>query len=536
MKILILSILLLSFPSNSSKEPKIFQLSDKIIFEDSSVTRLSLDDLDINKEDRINICVRLNYAPFIMAEDLETDIYSYRNSLFEEGKKYHIAHNEELINKIDITRMDDLYIDKYAPYFYYSSSWGDIIENNYASLMELAVNEDVSEIIVRKEIEFVPEMITATNFIEVKETIDNGIFTGQGIVVGILEDGGSVDKNHANFFNSDITIKNGTPTEHATKVASIIGGTYGIAPQAKILSAEITGSNGSAEINWMMDRKVNVVNMSFGDKYPTGYYSSVSAYYDYISNIYKITFVSSAGNNGESNGYITNPGLGYNVLTVGSCSSNSNLPSPFSSYVEMNGPSKPNFLAPGGALLINGFAGGSAGTSYSAAITTGCVVLLMQATPAYISHPERLMAVLSANTEKISQSNTASGLNDVTGAGRINFKDTLLNKNNFIFRYINFTSFFEYAMPITLYANTEVRAALAWMAKADGSVNGTKLTDFDLWLTDSNGNILTKSDSINNPIEFIQYKITYTGTYYLSIKQYGSMQQYENLCLYYNTR
>ncbi|CCZ85511.1 peptidase S8/S53 subtilisin kexin sedolisin [Firmicutes bacterium CAG:631] len=136
-------------------------------------------------------------------------------------------------------------------------------------------------------------------------------------MIGIL-DLGIADEDHSNFNNIDLTVRNEwyyieTVTEHATTVASVIAK---MCPDAKLLSVELSG-NAVSEIDWMLDRNVNIINMSFGEKNPTGNYNSESAYVDYIVNTYKVTIISSSGNEGLDTGYITNPALGYNVITVG---------------------------------------------------------------------------------------------------------------------------------------------------------------------------------------------------------------------------
>ena len=69
-------------------------------------------------------------------------------------------------------------------------------------------------------------------------------------------------------------------------------------PDAKLLSVELSG-NAVSEIDWMLDRNVNVINLSYGNDNPTGNYDSNSAYMDYIVNTYKVTIVAAVGNNGE---------------------------------------------------------------------------------------------------------------------------------------------------------------------------------------------------------------------------------------------
>ena len=100
-------------------------------------------------------------------------------------------------------------------------------------------------------------------------------------------------------------------------MAGIIAGNNSIAPKCKILSVELFG-NPVSEIDWLLNRNVNVINMSYGEGNPSGNYNSSSAYMDYIVSTYKVTIVAASGNEPQN---VTNPGLGYNVITVGACTS-----------------------------------------------------------------------------------------------------------------------------------------------------------------------------------------------------------------------
>ena len=64
----------------------------------------------------------------------------------------------------------------------------------------------------------------------------------------------------------------------------------------------------------MIENGVDIINCSYATSNANGYYDSESAYMDYVVYTYGITVVACAGNTG---GYVTNPGLGNNVITVG---------------------------------------------------------------------------------------------------------------------------------------------------------------------------------------------------------------------------
>lgn len=137
---------------------------------------------------------------------------------------------------------------------------------------------------------------------------------GAGIKVGVIDTG--VDLNHddlkgrvkdyANFTTSDIDDvqdENG----HGTHVAGIIAaarndiGVIGVAPEADLYIAKAFDKDGYADfdaieksIKWMMERKVDVINMSFSAS------TASTEYQQIIKQAYKqgITMVCAAGNEG----------------------------------------------------------------------------------------------------------------------------------------------------------------------------------------------------------------------------------------------
>ena len=64
--------------------------------------------------------------------------------------------------------------------------------------------------------------------------------------------------------------------EHTTTMASIIGGSYGIASGAEMYAVELYLSP-TQEIDWLLDNDVDVVNCSYGYTNSRGTYSDLSA-------------------------------------------------------------------------------------------------------------------------------------------------------------------------------------------------------------------------------------------------------------------
>ena len=543
MENLLIISLLLGLNSIPQPNQATNQLSDKIVFENFEVSPMSISSENTNQPtDKVEIKVLCDYENFSydFAANANKSVEQQRSEIFAQGKAYHTQKNQQIINQIDTDDMDGLYVSTYSPYFTYESTLEEITANNYEQLNDLASYSYIEKIYVSPEHEYEPMLEEATEAIGVADYIDTGILTGEDIVIGVLETG-IVDEDHSNFNNIDLTVRNEwyyieTVTEHATMVASIIAK---MCPDAKLLSVELSG-NAVSEIDWMLDRNVNVINMSFGEENPTGNYNSESAYMDYIVNTYKITIVASVGNNGQDTGYVANPALGYNVIGVGASSVvNPNVAS-LSSYKEINGPDKPNIIAPGLAIKIDPFYYHS-GTSFSAPIVSSCVALLMEERTDLTIHPEYVLALMMNNGDRSDEGNTI-GLDDSAGAGRINFEEMMTYINNIIPITNNSNSvYLTRTFNVVLLHNQTIRATAAWLSKANGNANGTSCTDYDLALIYKNNStneeyVMTHSVQTYNPFETFTFTLSSEypeGVYTLRFKQSSDLVQEDHAALCY---
>ena len=544
MENLLIISLLLGLNSIPQPNQATNQLSDKIVFENFEVSPMSISSENTNQPtDKVEIKVLCDYENFSydFAANANKSVEQQRSEIFAQGKAYHTQKNQQIINQIDTDDMDELYVSTYSPYFTYESTLQEITANNYEQLNDLASYSYIEKIYVSSEHEYEPMLDEGTlEAIGVADYIDTGTLTGEDIVIGILETG-IVDEDHSNFNNIDLTVRNEwyyieTVTEHATMVASIIAK---MCPDAKLLSVELSG-NAVSEIDWMLDRNVNVINMSFGEENPTGNYNSESAYMDYIVNTYKITIVASVGNNGQDTGYVANPALGYNVIGVGASSVvNPNVAS-LSSYKEINGPDKPNIIAPGLAIKIDPFYYHS-GTSFSAPIVSSCVALLMEERTDLTIHPEYVLALMMNNGDRSDEGNTI-GLDDSAGAGRINFESMMTYINNIIPITNNSNSvYLTRTFNVVLLHNQTIRATAAWLSKANGNANGTSCTDYDLALIYKNNStneeyVMTHSVQTYNPFETFTFTLSSEypeGIYTLRFKQSSDLVQEDHAALCY---
>ena len=520
-----------------------FKISDKIVFENFEVSPMSVSSENTNQStDKVEIKVLCDYENFSydFAANANKSVAQQRSEIFAQGKAYHTQKNQQIINQIDTDDMDGLYVSTYSPYFTYESTLEEVTANNYEQLNDLASYSYIEKIYVSPEHEYEPMLEEATEAIGVADYIDTGTLTGEDIVIGIL-DLGIADEDHSNFNNIDLTVRNEwyyieTVTEHATTVASVIAK---MCPDAKLLSVELSG-NAVSEIDWMLDRNVNIINMSFGEKNPTGNYNSESAYVDYIVNTYKVTIISSSGNEGLDTGYITNPALGYNVITVGAGNSDNYYAVNFSSYKVNNGPDKPNIVAPGLNIEITPF-GILNGSSLSSPIVASCVALLMEERTDLTIHPEYVLALMMNNGDRSDEGNTM-GLDEYVGGGRINFESMMTYINNIIPITNNSNSvYLTRTFNVVLLHNQTIRATAAWLSKANGNANGTSCTDYDLALIYKNNStneeyVMIHSVQTYDPNESFTFTLTSEypeGVYTLRFKQSSDLVQEDHAALCY---
>jgi len=228
---------------------------------------------------------------------------------------------------------------------------------------------------------------------------------------------------------------------HGTFVAGIIAGNgassngqyTGVAPGANLVSIKVAGSTGitteSIVINgvaWAVAHQaadgIRVLNMSLGVQPSSP--SALDPLDQAVEQAWEagIVVVTSAGNAGPDNGSITSPGNDPLVITVGSMNDGganvvSNFTVPTYSSVGptlFDGWFKPDLVAPGGSIVSLSVPGstvyqqnplariGSAnfvgsGTSFSAAIVSGLVALLLQANPSLTPDQVKAALLMSAS-------------------------------------------------------------------------------------------------------------------------------------------
>lgn len=476
--------------------------------------------------DSYNSNKRINYQ----TDDLY-EFKTYQKEFRNKAKEYHKGNNNRIIRDLKLGNYQELYISTYSPFIDISYDYNYFLKHKNKILSYVSNIDYVSEInIIEDQSNYTGCIDYACNESNALDVYQSRSLTGEGVTVGILENGW-VNGEHPDLANTNILFHNSVYSvlghdDHTTGMALIIAGENGIAPDATILSSYLGGTMNN-EIDWMLDNGVDIINMSFGEKGNLGTYSTVSAYADYIAYTYEVIMVACAGNEGEEGdegkGYISNPGLGHNVITVGTIAGDYTRANS-SSWKEGNGPIKPTICTAGGSVYLldedNTHVGG---TSASTAVCSGLIALLVEDFPSLTYDKGKLLALMSVNSFYTQDANFTedNGFDDEIGAGLFDY--AAMTRNYHACYYLENTSYNAdddvILQQIYIPVDKTIRFACAVTAKATGTVSGTEFTDYDVFLLDNHNNIVAVGNSCNSTIDMLTYTSEYGGYYKLEIYQ-----------------
>lgn len=273
-------------------------------------------DIDYNKvnsfvKDKINID-----AADIEKDNLKLDkMQEYIETKRSKAKDEYNNNNSRFVKRA-LASDTILFTSKYAPLV--------IAELNKKEIEMLRNSDDVFDMdFFVNECNSTDETAFSIPNINANYTRDTLGLKGSGVKIGQIESG-YPNKTNAQLSDRSITFdvpdNQANITDHATEVSSIIvGKTNGLVPNAALYVASnyTSTTNFYEKIEWLITQGVNVINMSNTTGGTAGAYTSIAKWIDHLAIQHSVHFVKSAGNSGPSGG-ITEPGMAYNIMTVGS--------------------------------------------------------------------------------------------------------------------------------------------------------------------------------------------------------------------------
>lgn len=510
-------------------------------------------ELHVTVEFASNFMETAKYQEFLNErETLETidEVHEWRARLNAYSKEFHenlVAKNMKSLSDMEYSDYD---VIGYSPFVVLRTSPDDISTAALLDVASCAGVEHVSvayeEIPENSDIDIgypTVEWDDCLRAVGAYDVVDKGIYTGDGVRVGIYEVGELLDMTHTNLIGKNIIKRNYTPDygdmtpedisnacEHARNVTSVAAL---IAPEAEFYVSARYGDS----LEWFIDQGCDIVNCSFGYNDNLGYKYNVDAIYDYQVKAHRITMVACAGNTSSQNefGEVSSPGCAVNTITVGgvNCFYGAWSHSASACYIYPDNDFaivKPNVSAP--YKMGIPYIGSKAGTSYSTPMVTGCIALFLEANPSYLTTPEKILSLITATAQETSDySNDIGEFDDGVGAGMINLDMMLCANLNCIGAYnTNFSSGVEIqSHSIYLTAGDNIQVALAWLIDIKSSAyesgvitdNYIYVTDYDLYLYDSNNNPVAYSRLRKGNVELIRWATTLSGVYRIVAYQAG---------------
>ncbi|MDR2828485.1 MAG: S8/S53 family peptidase [Acholeplasmatales bacterium] len=474
----------------------------------------------------------------------------------EKERDYYYPKNIFLLNELGFIDFNcSIYASYYSPFvtLFYDTY------DNYIKDMGLILKLNESEFIFKSYTgEYkISSIFSPFNFGEstnypfsqalVDSGITNSLYTGNNVRVGIMD--AYLPDSLTNFIPGkyNLLISAGTTNPsyhpHPSMVGSVLGGIYGVAPNANLFFASNADNSVEEIVDYFYSNNVSVVNMSMGNS--TGVYDYYSAIFDYYTTEKKITFVASAGNilrdiktiyyaeptTGVPKSRLNNFSVGDNVISVGASSFNKKVSWKSSWEKATSGNTnfeKPNIVAPGEKLIGVGNYSSLDGTSFSSPIVAGIIARLMEENVILKIHPEIFMAILINSASPI---DNQIGYNQRSGYGIVNYNEArklLYNySSSIVSGNVNIGTS---VITKSFYAsgNTRIKLTASLFSHVDINL-GSAITQKNLYnvvIKNSNGTILqSKDNSSYSPIIFLDFSFyaSVPSTYTISILQNNSI-------------
>ncbi len=553
-----------------------------------------------------NIYETEGYVEFVRErENLDSieKVRDFRRRLVDYSKNYHneiVAASSELLSTLDCEEIQTVDLSPFVVATIASDSL------TATELLRLANEDAVSHISISileeesySEVEF-DDNITMNNdvetFIDSTTTISeqqnmwddvlrnlgaydyvtNATYTGEGIRIGILENGRvdfsaeALDGLHMEA--SDVSVVyDEAENEVSNHATAVLYTAWQIAPDACYYSSGRCDSPFSG-LTWMIDNEIDIVNYSAGyacaEPADYGYKMNTDAVIDYLVGTYFVIFVKSAGNYSEDHmvnnnlqqgtyGHITSPGYAHNVITVGGVTAYSDGSDTYidhdvkSCYLDDSTDSiKPNICAFYDYTFISthNTVKRMSGTSISAPQVVGCIALLLERNTEMIIFPEAVRALIQATASKTHTYETnpdqEKWYDDKVGAGIINLT-AMMNQAYTVYNIYNMdtnsVNYVVYSTNIYMFESVTFRASIAWFNHCtmndNGEISQVLMTDYDIVICNvETGEEIVGTYSSGTTDEIIEFIAPEAGMYRLEIYQYGQMASNaysEHCCLAY---
>lgn len=511
-----------------------------------------------------------NFSKFTSKSYTLSDIQKLSSIKHLSNKDLHIERNNKLKDKIiDLSKdINIVYLSKYAPVV--------VAKTTKASLYKIALLEEVEFIYPWYDLSV---QITDTlqnseknqnvgdndygvwqDITNIKTMRDEMGYDGEGIKIGIMEDGVPDVQNFA-LINSDINIVNGdSATNHATNTATILVGNTddysGIVPNASLYCAGYIRSYYDP-IEDLLDCFINILNISNSlSAYPPNEYGTWSKYMDYIVYNYDVTVCMAAGNVGGFPDGVPGGAMAYNVITVGNLDDNNTLSynddeiDSTSYYVSSDlAPYKPDLCAPGDRVGTPNYPdrdiNGRGGTSSATPIVSGICALLMEANINLTASPMLVKSILMSSAIRVpnmdyiysTPTTIEPSLSRSYGAGLVDVVKAHSVADNENWNYIPLVTSDQSKNPYTLNvivtqedisSSKNLAVSLSWTQKVlSTSFNNSTLYPVyhhDLGIYDPNGNLVAYSNYQYDRKQFVYYKPLVAGTYRIKVYKTGIAQ------------